>query len=97
MDKLFEEVKRIRKDIELIKAIGVFKDLKIGLYFSEENIKNKKLKWELITNRLKTFRKAVAVYNTYILYALEKLFKGLNPEVISESAKVIYAGICRVL
>ncbi|EDP75107.1 hypothetical protein, partial [Hydrogenivirga sp. 128-5-R1-1] len=82
LDKLFTEIQKIRQDVELVKAIEVFKDLKSGLLFSEDLIRNKNLRWELLTERLKTFRRAVAVYDTYISYAFTKLFNGSNPEVV---------------
>ena len=44
LERLFEELSQIKKDIELIKAIEVFKDLKIALQFSENFIKDKQLK-----------------------------------------------------
>jgi len=100
LDKVFEEVLRIRQDVELIKAIEIFKDLKSGLLFSEDMIKDGKLKWELLVDRLKTFRRAVAVYDTYIDYAFVKLFNGSNPEVISEPLKLYmlaYAGYSGLL
>jgi len=100
LDKLFEEVRKIREDVELLKAIEIFKDLKIGLYFSEEKIKNENLRFELLTDRIKTFRRAVATYDTYIFYALDKLFNGSNPEVVSEPIKLYmlaYAGYSSLL
>ncbi len=100
LDKLFAEIQRIRQDVEIIKAIEVFKDLKSGLLFSEDLIKDKNLRWELLTERLTTFRRAVAVYDTYISYAFTKLFNGSNPEVVSEPLKLYmlaYAEYSRLL
>ena len=100
LDRVFEELKKIRQDVELIKAIEIFKDLKSALLFSEDMIKDSRLRWELLVERLKTLRRAAAVYDTYIDYAFAKLFDGYNPEVISEPLKLYmlaYAGYSSLL
>ncbi len=100
LDKLFQELQKVRQDIELIKAIEVFKDLRAALFLSEDMIRDEKLRWELMTERLKTFGKAVAVYDIYIDYAFTKLFTGSNPEVVIEPLKLYmlaYAGYSELL
>jgi len=100
LDRIFEEIRNIRQDVELIKAIEVFKDLKTGLIFSDENIKDPGLKKNFLLERVKSFGNAIAVLDTYLSYAETKLFNGKNPEVVTEPLKLYmlaYTGYCNTL
>ena len=100
LERLFEELKQLKKDVELIKAIEVFKDLKVALHSSEDFIKDSQLRKELLRDRLKAYRRAITTFDIFLNYALNKLFDGENTKVIAEPLKLYmlaYSGYCNTL
>jgi len=100
LEQLFEELKYLKRDVELVKAIEVFKDLKIALHFSEDFIKDRQLRQELLRDRLKAYRRAIATFDIFLNYALNNLFDGKNTKVIAKPLKLYilaYSGYCNTL
>lgn len=100
LDRIFEEIRAIKNDVELIKAIEVYTDLKKGLMFTDEYIRDPERYKRFLEDRAITLRRAIATLDTYLTFAQAKLFNKDNLEVITEPLKLYmlaYSAYCNAL